>query len=39
MEGERETSMRFMIQMVINIFICRKGLDIISKMVVRSDKT
>ena len=38
MEGERESSMRFMIQMVINMFVCRKGLDIISKMAVRSDK-
>lgn len=27
-----------MIQMVINIFVCRKGLDIISKMAIRSDR-
>jgi hypothetical protein len=30
--------MRFMIQMVINIFVCRKGLEIISKMAVKSDR-
>ena len=38
MQNERESSVRFMIQMVINIFVCRKGMQIIAKMAIKSDK-
>lgn len=30
--------MRFMIQMIINMFVCKKGLEIISKMSLKSDR-
>lgn len=30
--------MRFMIQMIINMFVCKKGLEIISKMAIKSDR-
>ena len=31
--------MRFFIQMALNIFLCRKGQEIIAKAVVRQDRT
>lgn len=39
MQEERESSVRFFIQMALNIFLCRKGQEIIAKATVRQDRT
>ena len=37
-EEERATSYRFFVQMAINIFLCRKAQEIISKRVMKEEK-